>query len=111
MPLSETITPGFLRRSMRAVISRAPRRPEIEVSTTAARLSLVTSSGTFRMRKRPSGECASQQPRPHNPKKQQKNPVGAGSGERFREGKWRAEADETENYTYAIALQNSGTKE
>ncbi|WP_323042954.1 hypothetical protein [Gemmobacter sp.] len=29
------------------------------------------------------------QPLPHNPRKQRKNPAVAGSGGRFREGKWR----------------------
>jgi hypothetical protein len=36
------------------------------------------------------GEDASAQPHPHNPRKQRKNPAAAGSGERFREGKWRS---------------------
>jgi hypothetical protein len=36
-PLSETIIPGFPRRSIRAVSSRAARRPEIDVSGIAAR--------------------------------------------------------------------------
>lgn len=30
---------------------------------------------------------------PHNPRKQRKNPAAAGSGERFRGGKWRRERD------------------
>ena len=30
----------------------------------------------------------------HNPRKQRKNPAGAGSGERFRGGKWRRECNE-----------------
>ena len=42
--------------------------------------------------RRPAPE-ASAQPRPHNPRKQRKNPAAAGSGERFREGKWRRERD------------------
>jgi hypothetical protein len=46
------------------------------------------------------------QPIPFNLCKQRKKPAAAGSGDRFREGKWRAEADETENYTYAIALHD-----
>ena len=36
---------------------------------------------------------ASAQPLPHNPRKQRKNPAAAGSGERFREGKWRTVRD------------------
>ena len=35
------------------------------------------------------GDGASAQPLPHNPRKQRKNPAAAGSEERFREGKWR----------------------
>jgi hypothetical protein len=35
----------------------------------------------------------SAQPLPHNPRKQRKNPAAAGSGERFREGKWRRRRD------------------
>jgi hypothetical protein len=52
VPLSETIMPGRPRRSIRVVSSRATRCPEIEVSAIAARHSFVTSSTTFRMRKR-----------------------------------------------------------
>jgi hypothetical protein len=36
VPLSETIIPGFLRRSIRADCSRATRRPDIEVPGIAA---------------------------------------------------------------------------
>jgi hypothetical protein len=32
---------------------------------------------------------AGPQPHPHNPRKQRKYPAAAGSGERFRKGKWR----------------------
>ena len=41
------------------------------------------------------GVSASAQPLPHNPRKQRKNPAAAGSGERFRRGKWRRERDST----------------
>src|SRR5580704_10094719 len=44
--------PGLPRRWSRVLSSRATRLPEIEVSGTAARHSRVTSSTTFRMRKR-----------------------------------------------------------
>ena len=37
------------------------------------------------------GDEASAQPLPHNPRQQRENPAGAGSGERFRWGKWRRE--------------------
>jgi hypothetical protein len=37
VPLSETIMPGFPRRLISAVSSRATRRPEIDVSGIAAR--------------------------------------------------------------------------
>lgn len=43
---------GFPRRSIRAVNSRATRRPEIEVSGIAARHARVTSSTTLSTRKR-----------------------------------------------------------
>ena len=52
----------------------------------------VESSGEYRLREtasEPPGPEASAQPLPHNPRKQRKNPAAAGSGERFREGKWR----------------------
>src|SRR3954468_7845584 len=52
VPLSETIIPGLPRCSIRAVSSRATRRPEMEVSGIAARHSRVTSSTMFRMRNR-----------------------------------------------------------
>ena len=52
VPWSLTIRPGLPRRAMTAETSRATRRPEIEVSTTAARHSLVTSSITLKMRNR-----------------------------------------------------------
>lgn len=39
------------------------------------------------------GPAAGAQPLPHNPRKQRKNPAAAGSGERFREGKWRSRRD------------------
>ncbi len=42
---------------------------------------------------RPPGAAASAQPLPHNPRKQRKNPATAGSGERFRKGKWRRRRD------------------
>jgi hypothetical protein len=51
-PLSETIEPGLPRRSTMVVSSRATRRPEIDVSGTAPRHSLVTSSTMLRTRKR-----------------------------------------------------------
>ena len=41
----------------------------------------------------PPSARASVQPLPHNPRKQRKNPTAAGSGERFREGKWRSRRD------------------
>ncbi len=47
VPLSLTIIPGFPRRSISAVSSRATRRPEMDVSGIAARHSRVTSSTTF----------------------------------------------------------------
>jgi len=49
-------------------------------------------SGEYRPRETASGPPsagAGAQPLPHNPRKQRKNPAAAGSGERFREGKWR----------------------
>ena len=49
-PWSLTIRPGLPRRAIKAVSSRATRQPEIEVSTTAARHSFVTSSITLRIR-------------------------------------------------------------
>jgi hypothetical protein len=52
VPLSDTIMPGLQRCSIKAVSSRAKRRPEIEVSGIAARHSLVPSSMTFSTRKR-----------------------------------------------------------
>ncbi len=52
VPLSETITPGFLRHCISAVSSQATRRPEIEVSGIAARHSRVTSSTMLSTRKR-----------------------------------------------------------
>jgi hypothetical protein len=52
VPWSLTMRPGLPRRSTKAVSSRATRRPEIDVSTTAARHSLVTSSTTLKMRNR-----------------------------------------------------------
>src|SRR6056297_840724 len=36
---------------------------------------------------------AGSEPSPHNPRKQRKNPAAAGSGERFRGGKWRTGRD------------------
>lgn len=56
----------------------------------------VHSSGEYRPWETASGPpCAeaSAQPLPHNPRKQRKNPAVAGSGERFRRGKWRREGD------------------
>lgn len=41
----------------------------------------------------PPGAGAGAQPLPHNPRKQRKNPAAAGSGERFRGGKWRRRWD------------------
>jgi hypothetical protein len=41
----------------------------------------------------PPGYWAGAQPLPHNPRKQRKNPAGAGSGEGFCRGKWRREWD------------------
>ncbi len=41
----------------------------------------------------PPGSRGSAQPLPHNPRKQRKNPATAGSGERFRGGKWRSGRD------------------
>ncbi len=41
----------------------------------------------------PPGAAASAQPFSHNPRKQRKNPAAAGSGERFRGGKWRRGRD------------------
>src|SRR5690606_34624221 len=41
----------------------------------------------------PPGTEAGAQPLLHNPRKQRKNPAAAGSGERFRGGKWRRERD------------------
>lgn len=41
---------------------------------------------------RPDAEV-SEQPNPHNPRKQRKNPATAGSGERLSDGKWRRERD------------------
>ena len=71
------------------------------------RMRAVERSGEYRASENHSGACsedASAKPTAHNPRKQRKNPAAAGWGERFREGKWRAEADETENYVYSIAL-------
>ena len=67
----------------------------------------VERSGEYRASENHSGCCsedASAKPTAHNPRKQRENPAAAGSGERFLEGKWRAKAEETENYIYAIAL-------
>ena len=52
VPWSLTIDSGLPRLATSALSSRATRLPEIEVSTTAARHSLVTSSTTLRMRSR-----------------------------------------------------------
>ncbi len=52
VPWSLKIISGLPRRAMMASSSRATRRPEIDVSGIAARHSFVTSSMTFRMRKR-----------------------------------------------------------
>src|SRR5690606_4613692 len=41
----------------------------------------------------PPGSRGSAQPLPHNPRKQRKNPAAAGSGDSFREGKWRRGRD------------------
>ena len=41
----------------------------------------------------PHGAHAGAQPLPHNPRKQRENPAAAGSGERFRGGKWRRRWD------------------
>ena len=56
----------------------------------------VLRSGEYRPRETapvPHGAGASAQPHPHNPRKQQKDPAAAGSGERFRGGKWRTVRD------------------
>ena len=56
----------------------------------------VIRSGEYRPRETasgPRGGRASAQPHPHNPRKQRKNPASAGSGEHFREGKWRRRWD------------------
>jgi hypothetical protein len=45
------------------------------------------------VRRRPACAGASAQPVTHNPRKQRKNPAAAGSGERFREAKWRRRRD------------------
>ena len=47
----------------------------------------------LRDRFRASWQQGGVQPHPHNPRKQRKNPAAAGSGERFREGKWRRKRD------------------
>ena len=47
----------------------------------------------------PLGAGASAQLIPHNSRKQQKNPAAAGSGERFREGKWRRERDPSPTFS------------
>jgi len=52
VPLSLTTVVGLPRRMTRAASSRATRLPEIDVSTTAARHSRVTSSMTFSTRNR-----------------------------------------------------------
>ena len=39
------------------------------------------------------GAAGGEQPLPHNPRKQRKNPAAAGWGERFRGGKWRRRRD------------------
>ena len=52
VPLSETIESDLLRRSTIIISSQATRRPEIDVSRTAPRHSLVISSTTLRTRKR-----------------------------------------------------------
>jgi hypothetical protein len=52
----------------------------------------VIRSGEYRPRENassPLGARAGAQPLPHNPRKQRRNPAAAGSGERFRGGKWR----------------------
>ncbi len=49
VPWSLTIKPGLPRRAISAISSRATRRPEIEVSTTAAKHSFVTSSITLKI--------------------------------------------------------------
>ncbi len=56
----------------------------------------VMRSGEYRPRETASGPPrarAGAQPHPHNPRKQRTNPGAAGSGERFRGGKWRRGRD------------------
>ena len=60
------------------------------------RIGAVERSGEYRHREtasRPACAGASAQPVTHNPRKQRKNPAAAGSGERFREAKWRRRRD------------------
>ena len=60
------------------------------------RMRAVERSGECRAQENVSGCCgedAGAKPLQHNPRKQRKNPAAAGSGERFREGKWRRRRD------------------
>jgi len=52
---------------------------------------MASGDGVGETASKPPGAGAGAQPNPHNPRKQQKNPAMAGSGERFRGGKWRRE--------------------
>ena len=56
----------------------------------------VNRSGEYRSRENAFGLLCvedGEQPLPHNPRKQRKNPAGAGSGERFGKCEWRSGRD------------------